>query len=154
MPYNDGIYSAGTRGFNINNNSFVLYNRGVNVTNTADGIGIVSTNTFSGDGANSFHGALINQNAGTLELSFMDNTATNNLGVVPPGTGTGFEIIANAGSTIDGVGTAADGVTTLGITGNTANNNGTGMIITENGGNIDTDFSNNTFNNNIRINKF
>lgn len=152
LPYNDGIYSAGTRGFNINNNSFVLYNRGVNVTNTADGIGIVSTNTFSGDGANSFHGALINQNAGTLELSFMDNTATNNLGVVPPGTGTGFEIIANAGSTIDGVGTAADGVTTLGITGNTANNNGTGMIITENGGNIDTDFSNNTFNNNINPN--
>lgn len=152
LPYNDGIYSAGTRGFNINNNSFVLYNRGVNVTNTADGIGIVSTNTFSGDGANSFHGALINQNAGTLELSFKDNTTTNNLGVVPPGTGTGFEIIANAGSTIDGVGTAADGVTTLGITGNTSNSNGTGMIITENGGNIDTDFSNNTFNNNINPN--
>lgn len=153
IPHNDGIISAGTRGFNINRNSFVLYNRGVDVTNTANGIGIVNDNTFSGDGANSLHGARITQNVGTLELAFQNNTATNNLGVVPPGTGTGFEIIANAGSTIDGVGTAADGVTTLGITGNTANANGTGMIITANGGStIDTDFSNNTFNNNINPN--
>tara|TARA_R110002095_G_scaffold195835_1_gene174549 strand:- start:5965 stop:10815 length:4851 start_codon:yes stop_codon:yes gene_type:complete len=152
LPHNAGIYSAGTRGFNINNNSFVLYNRGVDVTNTANGIGIVSSNTFSGDGANSLHGARITQNVGTLEMAFHNNSATNNLGVVPPGTGTGFEIIANAGTTIDGVGTAADGVTTLGITGNTANSNGTGMILTENGGIIDTDFSNNTFNNNINPN--
>ncbi|QDU52106.1 right-handed parallel beta-helix repeat-containing protein [Gimesia panareensis] len=152
-PNNDGIYSAGTRGFNINNNSFVLYNRGVDVINSANGIGILESNTFSGDGNNSFHGARITQNAGTLELSFMNNTATNNLGVVPPGTGTGFEIIANAGSTIDGVGTATDGVTTLGITGNSANSNGTGMIITANGGStIETDFSNNTFSNNINPN--
>ncbi|QDT95832.1 beta strand repeat-containing protein [Gimesia aquarii] len=152
-PHNDGIISAGTRGFNINRNSFVLYNRGIDVTNTANGIGIVSENTFSGDAANSLHGARITQNVGTLELAFQNNTATNNLGVVPPGTGTGFEIIANGGSTIDGVGTAADGVTTLGITGNTANANGTGMIITANGGStIDTDFSNNTFNNNINPN--
>ncbi|MCA9015505.1 MAG: inverse autotransporter beta domain-containing protein, partial [Planctomycetaceae bacterium] len=146
LPYNTGILSAGTRGFNINNNSFVLYNRGVDVTNVASGIGIVNNNTFSGDGNNSLHGARITQNTGTLELAFQNNTATNNLGVVPPGTGTGFEIIANAGTTIDGVGTAADGVTTLGITGNTANSNGTGMILTENGGTIDTNFSNNTFN--------
>ena len=104
LPYNTGIFSAGTRGFNINRNSFVLYNRGVDVTNTANGIGIVSENTFSGDGANSLHGARITQNVGTLELAFQNNTATNNLGVVPPGTGTGFEIIANAGTTIDGVG--------------------------------------------------
>lgn len=152
-PNNDGIYSAGTRGFNINNNSFVLYNRGVDVINSADGIGIIESNTFSGDGNNSFHGARITQNAGTLELSFMNNTATNNLGVVPPGTGTGYEIIANAGSTIDGVGTASDGVTSLGITGNSANSNGTGMIITANGGStIETDFSNNTFSNNINPN--
>ena len=81
-PHNDGIYSAGTRGFNINNNSFVLYNRAVNVINSADGIGIVSDNTFSGDGSNSLHGALITQNVGTLELAFHNNTATNNLGVV------------------------------------------------------------------------
>ncbi|WP_339727517.1 right-handed parallel beta-helix repeat-containing protein [uncultured Gimesia sp.] len=153
LPHNTGIFSAGTRGFNINRNSFVLYNRGVDVTNTANGIGIVSSNTFSGDGANSLHGARITQNTGTLELAFLNNTATNNLGVVPPGTGTGFEIIANAGTTIDGVGTAADGTTTLGITGNTANANGTGMIITANGGAIiDTDFSNNTFNDNINPN--
>lgn len=151
-PYNTGILSAGTSGFNINRNSFVLYNRGVDVTNTGSGIGIVSENTFSGDGANSLHGARITQNTGTLELAFHNNTATNNLGVVPPGTGTGFEIIANAGTTIDGVGTAADGTTTLGITGNTANANGTGMILTENGGTIETDFSNNTFNNNINPN--
>lgn len=153
LPHNDGIISVGTRGFNINRNSFVLYNRGVDVTNTANGIGIVSGNTFSGDGANSLHGARITQNVGTLELAFQNNTATNNLGVVPPGTGTGFEIIANGGSTIYGVGTATDGITTLGITGNTANANGTGMIITANGGSIiDTNFSNNTFNNNINPN--
>lgn len=152
-PNNDGIYSAGTDGFNINNNSFVLYNRGVNVINSGSAIGIVSDNTFSGDGNNSFNGVLITQNVGTLELAFQNNTATNNLGVVPPGTGTGFEIVANAGSTIDGVGTASDGKTTLGITGNTANSNGTGMIITANGGStIETDFSNNTFNNNINPN--
>ncbi|MFH1301450.1 MAG: right-handed parallel beta-helix repeat-containing protein, partial [Planctomycetota bacterium] len=152
LPHNHGIYSAGTRGFDINNNAFVLYNRGIDVTNTASEVGIVSNNTFSGDGANSLHGVRITQNVGTLELAFHNNTATNNLGVVPPGTGTGFEIIANAGTTIDGVGTATDGVTTLGITGNTANSNGTGMILTENGGIIDTDFSNNTFNNNINPN--
>lgn len=149
-PHNDGIYSAGTNGFNINNNSFVLYNQGVNVINSGSGIGIVSDNTFSGNGSDSLRGALITQNSGTLELAFQNNTTTNNLGVVPPGTGAGFEIVANAGSTIDGVGTASDGVTTLGITGNTANSNGTGMILSANGGStIDTDFSNNTFNNNI-----
>ncbi|QDU07963.1 beta strand repeat-containing protein [Gimesia aquarii] len=153
LPHNDGIISTSTRGFNINRNSFVLYNRGVDVINNANGIGILSENTFSGDGANSLHGARITQNIGTLELAFHSNTATNNLGVVPPGTGTGFEIIANGGSIIDGVGTAADGVTTLGITGNAANSNGTGMIITANGGStIQTDFSNNTFNNNINPN--
>lgn len=153
LPHNHGIYSAGTRGFNINRNSFVLYNRAVDVTNTATGIGIVTDNTFSGDGTNSIYGALITQTAGTLELAFQGNTATNNTGVTPPGTGTGFEIVANGGSTIDGVGTATDGTTTLGITGNTANSNGTGMIITANGGStIDTDFSNNTFNSNINPN--
>ena len=154
LPHNDGIFSAATRGFNINNNTFVLYNRGIDVTNLTAGTstGIVSTNTFSGDGANSLHGALITHNGGTLELAFHNNTATNNLGVVPPGTGTGFEIIANAGS-VNGVGTATDGVTTLGITGNTANANGTGMIITANGGAvITTDKSNNTFNANINPN--
>ncbi|QDT93058.1 right-handed parallel beta-helix repeat-containing protein [Gimesia algae] len=149
-PHNYGIYSAGTRGFDINRNTFVLYNRGVDVVNTASETGNLSSNTFTGDGANSLHGARITQTAGTLELAFHDNTATNNLGVVPPGTGTGFEIIANGGSSIDGVGTATDGVTTLGITGNTANANGTGMIMTANGGStIDTDFSTNTFSNNI-----
>ncbi|HBL44394.1 MAG TPA: hypothetical protein DDZ90_13465, partial [Planctomycetaceae bacterium] len=148
-PHNYGIYSAGTRGFDINRNTFVLYNRGVDVVNTASETGILSGNTFTGDGANSLHAARITQTAGTLELSVQNNTATNNLGVVPPGTGTGFEIIANAGSSIDGVGTAADGVTTLGITGNTSNSNGTGMILTANGGStIETDFSSNTFSNN------
>ncbi len=152
-PHNDGIVSTGTLGFNINRNSFVLYNRGVDVTNTGTGIGIVTDNTFSGDGANSLHGALVTQTAGTLELAFHTNTATNNLGVVPPGSGTGFEIIANGGSAINGVGTATDGTTTLGITGNSANANGTGMIITANGGStITTNFSGNTFNNNINPN--
>lgn len=149
LPHNDGIYSAGTRGFDINRNTFVLFNRGIDVTNTASETGVVSSNTFSGDGVNSLHGARITQTAGTMELSFQDNAATNVLGVTPPGTGTGFEIIANGGSSIDGVGTAADGVTTLGITGNTANSNGTGMILTADGGStIETDFSNNTFSNN------
>lgn len=148
-PHNDGIYSAGTRGFDINRNTFVLFNRGIDVTNTASETGIVSSNTFSGDGVNSLHGARITQTAGTMELSFQDNSATNVLGVTPPGTGTGYEIIANGGSSIDGVGTAADGVTTLGITGNTSSSNGTGMILTANGGStIETDFSSNTFSNN------
>ncbi|MEQ8637390.1 right-handed parallel beta-helix repeat-containing protein [Gimesia maris] len=149
LPHNYGIYSAGTRGFDINRNTFVLYNRGVDVVNTASETGVLSSNTFTGDGANSLHGARITQTAGTMELAFHDNTATNNLGVVPPGTGTGFEIIANGGSSIDGVGTAADGVTTLGITGNTATSNGTGMIMTADGGaTINTDFARNTFSNN------
>ena len=149
LPHNYGIYSAGTRGFDINRNTFVLYNRGVDVVNTASETGVLSSNTFTGDGANSLHGARITQTAGTMELAFHDNTATNNLGVVPPGTGTGFEIIANGGSSIDGVGTAADGVTTLGITGNTATSNGTGMIMTADGGStINTDFARNTFSNN------
>jgi len=151
-PYNTGILSTGTRGFNINNNNFVLYNRGVDVTNTASGIGIVTDNTLSGDGVNSLHGVRITQNTGTLELAFHNNTTTNNLGPLVPAEGVGFEIIANAGTTVDGVGTAADGVTTLGITGNTANSNGTGMILTENAGTIETDFSNNTFNNNVNPN--
>ncbi|WP_417381360.1 right-handed parallel beta-helix repeat-containing protein [Gimesia sp.] len=149
LAHNDGIYSAGTRGFDINRNTFVLFNSGVNVTNNASETGIVSSNTFSGDGVNSFYGAQITQTSGTMELSFKDNAATNVLGVTPPGSGIGFEINANAGSTIDGVGTATDGVTALGITGNTANSNGTGMIITADGAStIDTDFSNNTFSNN------
>ncbi len=149
LPHNYGIYSAGTRGFDINRNTFVLFNRGIDVTNTASETGIVSSNNFSGDGVNSLHGARITQTAGTMELSFMDNSVTNVLGVTPPGTGIGYEIIANGGSSIDGVGTAADGVTSLGITGNTANSNGTGMIMTANGGStIETDFSNNTFSNN------
>ncbi|WP_417385670.1 right-handed parallel beta-helix repeat-containing protein [Gimesia sp.] len=148
-PHNDGIYSAGTRGFDINRNTFVLFNRGIDVTNTATETGVVSSNTFSGDGVNSLHGARITQTAGTMELSFMDNSATNVLGVTPPGTGVGFEIIANAGSSIDGVGTAADGVTSLGITGNTGSTNGTGMIITADAASsIVTDFSSNTFSSN------
>lgn len=154
LPHNTGIFSAGTRGFNINNNTFVSYQNGSFINNTANGIGIHSNNTYTGDGVNSLNGAFINHTAGALQLAFHNNTATNNTGVTPPGTGDGFEIIATgAGTTINGVGTATDGVTTLGVTNNTANNNGTGMKINALAGAvITTDKSNNTFNGNINPN--
>ncbi len=154
LRHNIGIYSAATRGFNINNNTFVSYWDGSRINNTASGIGIHSNNTYTGDGVNSQNGARIRHAAGTLQLAFHNNTATNNLLTVPPGTGDGFEIIATgAGTAINGVGTASDGVTTLGVTGNIANNNGTGMKITALAGAVNTlNKSNNTFNNNINPN--
>ncbi len=165
------LWSIG--GFDIHDNQFdntrnsVVFNNNSS-SGSSPALGIFERNVLRGAGFDSNAGfQLTATNGALLDLRVADNQIsnyrgedlnangqldagedTNANGVLDKGVA--LSITANDSAVINAVSIPGDLGLTLGITGNTAVSNGTGLLLlTETGGVINADVSDNTFNNNF-----
>jgi len=160
-PLASGYVNPTAAGFDVNRNTFLNVRNGALITNVADGTGVFEDNDVFGAGATSDLGLSVRATAGSeLDLRVADNDVINVTGPnedlddnfkLDPGEdvngngvldrGTGIEITAGAGSTINAADpvildadavvdpTAVTEVVSLVIENNTVNSNGQGMAI-------------------------
>ncbi len=148
----DGIFGMSIDGFNINRNTFMNVVNGVVITSDttpATGLpledyGIVSMNTFTGDGFGSIDGVRITHTAGIIDLLIADNTVTgfagedaNGDGMLEPSEDT---IIVN-GMLDPGEDTNFNGILDLGedADGDGLLDQGRGIVVINTGGTINAD---------------
>ncbi|MCA9063194.1 MAG: right-handed parallel beta-helix repeat-containing protein, partial [Planctomycetaceae bacterium] len=137
--FGDGVANAlPITNVNLTMNTFTNYDPGANLQDVS-GLAVIDMNAFSGTLGLSTDGLFLTSAAGsTLDLLVRNNTATNN-------SGTGLNVIARPGSTINAVDPNGFAGATTGIVNNTSSNNGTGIsVVAEAGATVNALVENNT----------